>query len=268
MNDGLIPFNCFTVRVLALCMSHRQGLLRLQVCQNKAMVGVISRGIYNCNKSKWEVDPAYWVHMGSANGWLVQDVKQLISLCCSARILWRHCLRWLTAATSCCESGWHTESTGVALQVPIEQVEPLPPSGTSKEWTTTIIGGAPVGTVPFLGPAFVQHATEMVCWLPRHRAMPLTATPGGNGGLDAGLGPQRGSGVCCSITGQNCIRNNHTTDGWTTRTHKPAVITGTKPSVKMVLTDSWFPWNRHNQSHHLNLHTLKHFYSSGQFCAQ
>lgn len=222
--------------------------------------------------SRRHIEYTWWCCWLTCSGCTVADYFML-----HARILWQHCLRWRTchtAATSCCESGWHTESTGVALQVPIEQVEPLPPSGTSKEWTTTIIGGAPVGTVPFLSPAFVQHATEMVCWLPRHRAIPLTATPGGNGDLDAGLGlgPQRGSGVCCSITGQNCIRNNHTTDGWTTRTHEPAVIIGTKPSVKMVLTDSWFPWNTHtnthNRSHHRNLHTLKPFYSSGQFCAQ
>lgn len=110
------------------------------------------------------------------------------------------------------------------------------PPATSKERTTTIIGGAPVGTVPSLSPAFTRCAMEMVYCLPGHRAMPLTAMPGGNVGWEEGLGPRRGSGVCCSITGHNCIRNNHTTDRRTTRTHKPAVITGTKPSVKMVLT--------------------------------
>lgn len=52
-----------------------------------------------------------------------------------------------------------------------------------------------------------------------------------------GEGVLREASVCvCSITGHNCIRNNHTTDAQATWTHKPAVITGTKPSVKMVLT--------------------------------
>lgn len=50
-------------------------------------------------------------------------------------------------------------------------------------------------------------------------------------------GDLRDAAVCvCPITGHNCLRNNHTTDEQAARTHNPAVITGTKPCVKMVLT--------------------------------
>lgn len=74
-----------------------------------------------------------------------------------------------------------------------------------KEWTTTVIGGAPVGTIASLSPTTRGCARELVCRLPRHRAIPLTALPGGIG--------RGGSGVCvCSITGHNFYRHNHTTD--------------------------------------------------------
>lgn len=78
-----------------------------------------------------------------------------------------------------------------------------------KEWTTTVIGGAPVGAIPSLSPTTRGCARELVCRLPRHRAIPLTALPGGIA--------RGGSGVCvCSITDThththagNFYRHNH-----------------------------------------------------------
>ncbi len=95
----------------------------------------------------------------------------------------------------------------------------------SEEWTTTMIGGVPVGTTPSLSPASRRCAREMPCCVPGHRAMPLTAMPGGMGrwGVSVcgrGPGPLREAVVwVCTITGHNCIRNNHTTDAQATRTH-------------------------------------------------
>lgn len=108
-----------------------------------------------------------------------------------------------------------------------------PPPGIQR--VDTIIGGAPVGKAQFLSPAFTQCAMKMEGCLPRHRAMPLTAMPGGKGARRRAWA-LREAAVCCSMTGHDYIINNHTTDGRTTQTHKPAVIPGTKPSVKMVLT--------------------------------
>lgn len=114
------------------------------------------------------------------------------------------------------------------------------PLWASEEWTTTMTAGAPVGTALSLSPATRRRAREMACCTPRHRAMPLTAMPGGMGNRrGTGERPRalREAAVCvCPITGHNCLKNNHTTDAQATPTHKAAVITGRKPSVKMVLT--------------------------------
>lgn len=98
---------------------------------------------------------------------------------------------------------------------------PLPPIWGCKEWTTTIIGGAPVGR--FSTPQSCIHTMchrEMVLCLPWHRAMPVTSSPGGNGAWKRDRAPRRGSGLCCSVTRHNCIRNSDTTDGESTGTRK------------------------------------------------
>lgn len=86
------------------------------------------------------------------------------------------------------------------------------PVGTprSKERTTTMIGGAPVGAVPSLSPTTRGRAKEMAGCTQRHRAMSLTAMPGGTRRGRGALGPQRGGGVCLSYYMTQFSYNRHT----------------------------------------------------------
>lgn len=74
----------------------------------------------------------------------------------------------------------------------------------SIEWTTTMIVGGPVGKVPALSPTARGCAREMACCMPRHRAMPPTAIPGGMGGRGGG-GTLRETTVCVSVLLQDTI---------------------------------------------------------------
>ncbi|KAK5915674.1 hypothetical protein CesoFtcFv8_001243 [Champsocephalus esox] len=99
------------------------------------------------------------------------------------------------------------EAAGGALQVPIEQVG-KPPLWASKEWTTMMIGGAPVGSGPPHSAATRRSAREMACCMPRHRAMPLTAMPGGSGrGAGGAMGRPEPSETqrCVSLLLQDTI---------------------------------------------------------------
>ena len=90
-------------------------------------------------------------------------------------------------------------------------------------------------------------------------------------------GALREAAVCvCSITGHNCLRNNHTTNPQASQALKPAVITGTKPCVKMVLpvkTAGSHTIHTNTQTHtHTHTHTqvyvktqIQRFYSNVHF---
>ncbi len=81
---------------------------------------------------------------------------------------------------------------------------------------------------------------------PRHRAMPLTAMPGGKRrGPQEGRAPQRGGGVCLFY----CMTQLYKKQSHNRPTGKPAVITGTKPSVKILTIQTSGPHETHTYAH-------------------
>lgn len=91
-----------------------------------------------------------------------------------------------------------------------EQVEE--PRPAPEEWTKARTGGGRAGALPIAQFRIQQACGEEVC-LPRHRAMPLTATPGGES-REKSPGAQKGGGVCRSITGHDCVTNNHSSSDY------------------------------------------------------
>lgn len=131
---------------------------------------------------------------------------------------------------------------------------PLLPIWGSKERTTTIIGGAPVGS--FSTPLSRIHTMccrEVVRCLPWHWAMPVTSSPGGNGAWKRDRAPRRGSGLCCSVTRHNCIRNSDTTDGETTGTRK----NGSDHWNKALHVWKCCSHSGHTHIHNQNTHTQR-----------
>lgn len=114
-----------------------------------------------------------------------------------------------------------------------------------------MIGGAPVGTVPSLSSTTRGCAREMACCMPRHQAMPLTAMPGGMGRVwGRRPGPSERQRRVCRYTGDNCLRNNTTTDSNTQTSSDPG---NSSPCENSHNINSWSP-PPHTHRHWENMH--------------
>lgn len=125
----------------------------------------------------------------------------------------------------------------VHFRLPLNRWENLPAGILRfKEWTSTMSGGAPVGTVPSLSPTTRGCARELACRLPRRGAIPLTAMPGGMG--------RGGSGVCLALLQDTIFK-----DTITQQMHRQLTQTSSDRWNKAPCENARYSTDKYTQTH-------------------